>query len=525
MAQPLTPISLIGPGFQGVNTESSPISDDYTFAIEANNAVIDKYGRLSARKGFKTLTTSGLTDLGGNPIESMGRYVSDLENHNILSAGNGNIFIGTSTLTTLTTSAWKTTNSYTITATDNLWDFVPFRGQTFMFQKGYEPLVYDETNGLVKISSDSNYQTPVTGPTLNDLKSGTACGAYGRVWVGSGSTVYWSNLLVGADFETGDSGAIDILEYFPNGYDQIVSIQAHNGFLIIFGRESIVVYSGADGDPATNLKLQDTVAGVSCLSNASVATIGTDLLYMSTKGLKSFGRTIQEKSMPLEDLSLSVKSDLLTLLRLESNLSGKLQAVYSPEDYFYLITFVNSAQTYCFDVRQRTEQGSFRVTVWPSSIPKCWTLDNDFNLLCGGVGGIYEYSGYHDNTQDTYEMTYVSPWLGLGQPQIQKFIKTIKPTLSVEGAPSFQTGWAYDLKGSYKTSSKNLSSLVQLPAQFNVDEFNTTAEYGTGSAIVKYRVNTNGSGSLIGIKGSVTIDGGAVSIQEIQVQTLLGKVY
>lgn len=256
-----------------------------------------------------------------------------------------------------------------------------------------------------------------------------------------------------------------------------------------------------------------------------MATIGTDLLYMSTKGLKSFGRTIQEKSMPLEDLSLSVKSDLLTLLRLESNLSGKLQAVYSPEDYFYLITFVNSAQTYCFDVRQRTEQGSFRVTVWPSSIPKCWSLDNDFNLLCGGVGGIYEYSGYHDNTQDTYEMTYVSPWLGLGQPQIQKFIKTIKPTLSVEGAPSFQTGWAYDLKGSYKTSSKNLSSLVQLPAQFNVDEFNTTAEYGTGSAIVKYRVNTNGSGSLIGIKGSVTIDGGAVSIQEIQVQTLLGKVY
>ena len=49
MAQPLQSINLVAPGFKGVNTEDSPIGQDFSFADVADNAVIDKRGRIAAR--------------------------------------------------------------------------------------------------------------------------------------------------------------------------------------------------------------------------------------------------------------------------------------------------------------------------------------------------------------------------------------------------------------------------------------------------------------------------------------------
>ncbi len=47
MSQPLRSINLVAPGFKGVNTEDSPIGADYSFAEIADNAVIDKFGRIA----------------------------------------------------------------------------------------------------------------------------------------------------------------------------------------------------------------------------------------------------------------------------------------------------------------------------------------------------------------------------------------------------------------------------------------------------------------------------------------------
>ena len=56
MAQPLQSINLVAPGFKGVNTEDSPIAQDFSFADVADNAVIDKRGRIAARKGVRLYT-------------------------------------------------------------------------------------------------------------------------------------------------------------------------------------------------------------------------------------------------------------------------------------------------------------------------------------------------------------------------------------------------------------------------------------------------------------------------------------
>jgi hypothetical protein len=52
MASPLQTITLSAPAFAGINTQESPTDIDHTYAIQADNCVIDKFGRIGARKGF-----------------------------------------------------------------------------------------------------------------------------------------------------------------------------------------------------------------------------------------------------------------------------------------------------------------------------------------------------------------------------------------------------------------------------------------------------------------------------------------
>ena len=55
MAQALQQVSLNGMGFQGLNTELSPINFSAEFALVADNLVIDQVGRLGSREAFKDL--------------------------------------------------------------------------------------------------------------------------------------------------------------------------------------------------------------------------------------------------------------------------------------------------------------------------------------------------------------------------------------------------------------------------------------------------------------------------------------
>ena len=51
MAQKLQSITITAPGFAGINTQDAPLAQDPTFASIADNCIIDKEGRVAARKG------------------------------------------------------------------------------------------------------------------------------------------------------------------------------------------------------------------------------------------------------------------------------------------------------------------------------------------------------------------------------------------------------------------------------------------------------------------------------------------
>ena len=140
MAQELQSINLVAPAFKGINTEDSPLAQDPSFAEIADNAVIDKRGRIAARKGH-TVVTTNKTVLGSGSLRAIKEFKDDAGNTKIFSVGNNKIISGTTTLVD------ATPGSYTINADD--WKLVDFNDKIYFFQRGFQPLVYDNASSAV----------------------------------------------------------------------------------------------------------------------------------------------------------------------------------------------------------------------------------------------------------------------------------------------------------------------------------------------------------------------------------------
>jgi hypothetical protein len=514
MAQELKSINLVAPAFQGINTEDSPLAQDPSFAEVADNAVIDKRGRIAARKGH-LVTTTNKTQLGSDFLNSIKEFRDDTGTTKIFSVGNNKILSGTTTL------ADETPGSYTITADD--WKMVNFNDSIYFFQRGYEPLIYNNTATVNPggTNGDVLQLSTVTGAAgvTSSMYGNEVLSAYGRLWTADfatdKSTVYWSDLLIGHDWLGGTSGSINLAKVWPDGHDEVVALSAHNNHLIIFGKRSIVVYEGADS-PAT-MALSDTVAGVGCVGRDTIQHTGVDVIFLSYTGLKSFGRTIQEKSMPLSSLSNTITTDIIQLLREENEV---FQSVYHPEENFYLLTFVNQDITYCFDLRGTLENGSYRVTRWPGTGFTCYERKGDGTLLIGSLLGVGEYSGFLDNG-GSYGFKYYSPELSFGDPSKLKFLKKLRPTVVGGSGLDVFLKWDYDFGYSYNTAVLTLKNEAE-EAEFGKGEY-TVAQFSADILTSKEAINTNGSGGTLSIGLETNINGKELSLQEINVLALIGK--
>ena len=504
MSQPLQSINLVAPAFQGINTEDSPLAQDPSFAEIADNAVIDKRGRLAARKGISMITEDA-TELGADRVHKLHYFYDSADNEVVFSVGNNKILSGTTTLVD------ETPASYTITS--NNWKIVNFNDSCYFFQRGYEPLVYNDTLGAVtKMSS-------VSGASITSAQyCHEALAAFGRLWIvdsaSNSNTIYWSDLLIGHDFSGGSSGSINVEKVWPDGFDEVRALAAHNNLLIVFGNHSIIVYQNAES-PA-EMVLADTVAGVGCVCRNSLQHIGTDILFMSQTGLRNFGRTIQEKSMPTTDLSRNIKQELL--LNLQSR-TEPTSSVYSPENYFYLITFPGENLTYCFDLRGLLENGAYRVTRWPSSIFKSYERAPDGTLYIGTSSGIGTYGGYLDAGQ-TYRFRYYSPGLSFGDSSKVKMLKKLRPTIVGSGGEELSIYWSYDFTESYSRAVINLNT-SQI-AYYGESEYGVD-NYAGGIATTRKSINGTGAGSVVTIGAEVDVNGSPISIQEINVLALIGR--
>jgi hypothetical protein len=537
MAGRLQSSTISAPGFLGINTQESSVDLASGYALEAYNCVIDKFGRIGARRGWQKVNSSTNSDLGTNDIE----FIYNIPETDVtLCAGNDLILTrasGASTLvtavnTTVSNAAGTGTTAYSITGNDWMGASIVFgegpdiSPHAYLAQAGHLPLVYHKLGAShahtgaygFNLLSDAG-SVPTTYASVSDFKPNVVIGAYGRTWwadiANDKQTLYFSALLDGTNLATGDSGYLSLIDVFPNG-DEIVGLAAHNGFLIIFGKRNIAVY--ANPIDVTRLELVDLVANVGCIARDSIVNTGTDVMFLSDTGVRSIARVIQEKSAPINDISFNVRDDLVAYVESESN-KEKIKAAYYPKDAFYILTLPTSKYVFCFDLRGRLQNGAARVTIWDSIEPTALHVTYTGDLLLGKEGYLGKYFGFLDDTAK-YRLRYYTNYFDLGSPTTMKFLK--KGNFVVVGGVGQDVAlkYGFDYINSYRSITKQLRTGSVY--EYNIGEY-AIAEYSSGLVLEEVNSNLGGSGSIMQLGFEADINQSPLSIQKIDIYVKAGK--
>ena len=539
MAGPLASVSLLAPGFLGLNTQDARVGIEQGYAQKANNCVIDKGGRLASRKGFDMLTTNQGTLSSNKYIEALWEHIDPNTTKYILSAGDGKLFTGTTTLVPHTIKAANQSTTVSRTFTGNRWQFQSLAkgsGQGALnygiaTQRGNIALVWrrtsDNVSGTYIWQEIGTYGTKPSNITTFDPDCCLA--AYGRVWTAgitaNKHTLFYSDLLDPTDFTAGSSGVLDISSVVGNN-DEIVGLAAHNGFLIIFCKDNIIVYQNPQNPAA--MSLSDVVNGVGCVSRDSIESTGQDLIFLSKSGIRSLLRTIQEKSMPMRELSLNIRDDITAYIASEPE-PNVIKAGYSESNAFYIILFPANNIMVIFDLRMALENGAAKTTTWSTTngtVYKAFLQTASRDFYFGIPNGIGKYAGYLDAT-NTYDITYKSTFSDVGsQGQIvKKFLK--RATLVVDGAGEqdfvFKYGYDYTLNPRTVTISRDLGTGVYAKYNTAGSLYNVSKFSSPGIGIHNIRIPLGGQGETFAFGLDATIDDEALSIQKIDLFLKTGK--
>jgi hypothetical protein len=566
MAQALQQLSIPGPGVQGLNSEISPFQQGLDFALRADNAVIDRIGRIAAREAFADYISSHeITLAEGETFEIVRlEYVvvdeQDLDAKNVAEysvsfyssadysevrsagvpgttifgiAGIGRVgqmdydrYIGI----TIDEGTIKEVSNVTPTYGVNRAQLVPFKNAIYSFSKGDPVMVY-EGGVASKLSDDPDYVPPTDqqGVIYNEIDGDIACAAYGRLWVsginGDYDTVYWSDLLRPTrwyDATTDGSntaGLINVREYWPNGNDKIQGIAAHNGFLIIFGNHSILIYSGPQGDPAgdNGLRLQDAIRDVGLANQDAMCNVGSDLLFVDSLGVRSLGRVVQEKSTPISEPSLNVA----TLIRADiANNRDTVRLSHLSSKTIAICLFPKLREAYCFQLGQPGATGGLRTTRWTGcdfyTGVTLQTDNRETELLGGRDGrGVLAYSGY--TQPEKYTLSYESSVLLSGDALMQTLVpKSISFSYHRDLVGSNPPNPPQNLFCRWGFSTNLMPYLGKIKTQET--RIGKVSQFRTG------KCNVKGSGDMMRVGFDFDIDGRPFAMQQISINTLSGRI-
>ena len=515
MSQQVVTFSISAPGFAGLNLQDSPVDLQANYALEANNCIIDKSGRVAARKGWDKAHTAN-TELSTSNVSCIGELVQTDGTATTVATGGAYLFkLGGTTLTTLTYGGGGV--APTISASN--WQFCFLNGVAMFWQEGYDPLIYDPAISATQFRRLSEK----AGSAGTIYQCNTAIAAYGRVWAASTaadkSTVVWSDLLTPHIWTGGTAGSLDLRNVWPSGGDEVVAMAAHNSYLFIFGRNQILIYEGADV-PAT-MRLKDSIVGIGCITRDSVQNIGEDVWFLSDTGVRSLLRTIQEKSAPIRQISKNVHDDLMMYLNTET--LANIKSGFSAVNSLYLLTMPAGNITYCFDTRQMLEDGAARATKWVGAESTAFYETKSRRFFMGKPGYIGEYAGYLDDAS-TYRMTYYTTWIDFGDPIRKSILKKVRLTCIGGSNQTVSIKWAYDFVSSYFSENSSIPTATS-SAQYNVSQYNTaTAQYAGNVEVNVLSANGLSQGQVLQFGFETEMNDSSFSVQKIDLLTKLGRV-
>jgi hypothetical protein len=240
-------------------------------------------------------------------------------------------------------------------------------------------------------------------------------------------------------------------------------------------------------------------------------------MFLSSTGVQSLQRVVQEKSLPFRDISKNVRDELLA--NVNSEVLKYIKAVYYPTDAFYLLSLPSTGFTYCFDTRGALENGAARTTIWKQIRPTAFCVTQDRQLYIGKDGYIGKYNGYEDNGA-TYRMSYFTNYFNFDSDAQLKILKKINVTAIGGSAQPIAVKWGYDYTRNYFSRGITLDRVEVF--EYGTSEYNV-ATYTNGIALDIARIPASGSGTVLQLGFESDIDGTPLSIQKIDFALKQGK--
>lgn len=563
----LVPANIVAPGFFGINRQVV-ITEDFRWAFDALNCVIDNSGRLAARKGRRNLTTTAVS--ASAVVRALAEHIATDASSTIISAANNKLYSGTSTLTDITGTAAGVTG---ITA-DN-WQFQNINGKLVGFQDGHDPVVRTTGNfsllqqditawqaatayvlGDVVRATASNktlyFQCTTAGTsggsepawstgvgtttsdntavwTTRKMPNGNVChSAFSRIWVtsdGDDTVIEFSDTLIPHRFRGGAAGTLDLKTVW--GGDTVVAIDSFEDMLIIFGRKHILFYTGAD-DPST-MALREKIEGLGCVARDSVQKTAKDLVFLSDSGVRLLSRVVASGGRePIGDLSINVRDYLMGLYNSET--PANIKSAYHEADGFYVITLPSAGFEFVFDLRFPNPDSSAKVTMWSGMDATALLSARNRTLYVGHVGALAEYAGYNDtlpgSITGTYLMRYRSTWSNFGQEVAQRFkmLKKLRAIVATTTSYIINFFFGSDFNEDAFTQSASTSASSG-GAEWGTAEWGIAEWSGSGRVFTQLMTSPSGHGTVLKFGWDVTINGGPIGFQELSLLAKLGRLH
>lgn len=506
MSTRLISIPVNSPGRFGLNRQQSSQTLSLDWAIKAHNIVFDEQGNLASRKGTARTNTTTITD----NVESIHEYVELDGDTLVICAADDTIYKRvTTSLTDITGTATTPTAAH--------WKFINFNGKCIGAQADHNLIVLDDVDDSFTDISTSGSQQPTTA--VNEIMS-----ALGRVWALDGSDLKYSDLLD----ETTWDGVYDLAQYWGRGGDIGVALAEFNGHIIVFGKENILVYAYSWAGGAENLTKVEAINGIGCIARDSVQYVGDDIWFLSSSGVRSLSRTIQEKSLPLSDISKNIRDYMMLKLPSET---ATIKSVYNEYEGVYLLSFPAVHEVYAFDTRIRLEDGAARATTFEVDwLSMCTALDQ--TLYIGTAGFLNTYSGYEDNVDtdgtggEDYPFCYYSPWTDCSfiAPELAnrlKILKKMSATAFSSSAQVLQFHWFTDFRTTTYRRDIVFDPVAQ-QSQYGIAQYGIDT-YSSEVNLSKAQTPMGRTGQYFSFGIYANINATKFSIQNMNLQAKIGR--
>lgn len=511
-------------GINGLDSQTNPTALGATWFTKADNIVYTEGGKVTFRKGLKQKSLNG-----GAKIGSMVEHYNGTVNK-IFGAISGNIHE-----LDLTDKDNAFGVAFATGGSTSDWQFQNFNNELLAFQGGLDILHY-ESGSWGKVKDDASYTAPA-GVTTFDPSCGL--GYYGRIWAGGiteeKDVLYYSDLLDSHKWSTGSAGGIDLKTVW--GHDEIVAIHPYMGNLVIFGKENIAIYKFPT-EP-TDMALDEVIRGIGCASRDSIQAIGNDLYFLSDTGVRSLIRTAESDKLPLRDISVTVKDEIISHVKASRN----VKSAYYYAEGLYLLSFVDRNVTYVFDIQYTTSDAARptqqvpRVTKWTFAAdrdPASLLYSEDYGLLVGQQAGrIASYEGYYDMdysgsnvyTSNPYTGSISTVWLSLS-PDLEKASILKRLIMVISGGQGTDIGLRlykdFELAPKLSPTFKLNPALSGTPSTWGSGLY-ATAKYAPIHGLKEHSIPLSGSAKYLRLEMDGVTKGYKASLQSLALLFKQGK--